>query len=96
LLAGEKRVATGADFHVDIALVGRPRGKAAAACAEHANFVVCRMNGCFHGFSKLILNHLILKDRYRIQQTGRTYLRENSTETVVCTLTGCPLRINGV
>jgi hypothetical protein len=26
------------------------------------------MNGCFHGFSKLVLNHLILKDRYRIQQ----------------------------
>ena len=54
LLTREKRVATGADFHVDVALVGGPGGKCAAARAMHVDFVVCRMNGCFHGFSKAL------------------------------------------
>src|SRR5437763_1830120 len=54
LLAGKERVATRADFGVDVALVRGSRGECAAACALHAYFVVCRMNGCLHGFSKLI------------------------------------------
>jgi hypothetical protein len=54
LFTGEKRVATGADFHVDVALVGGAGSKGATARAMHVDFVVCRMNGCFHGFSKAL------------------------------------------
>ena len=52
LLAGKKWMAIGADFHVNVALVGRAGSERMAARAEHANLVVCRMNSCLHGFSK--------------------------------------------
>jgi len=52
LLAGKKRVAIRADFHVDIALMGRTSRKRMPARAQHAYFVICRVNGCLHGFSK--------------------------------------------
>src|SRR5438477_2671872 len=51
LLAGEKRVAIRADFHVDIAFVRGPGAECIAARAEHANFVVRGMNSCLHGIS---------------------------------------------
>ena len=48
LLAGEERVTGLADFHADVALVGRTGHKCIAACAVHTYFVVSRMSGCFH------------------------------------------------
>ena len=54
LLAGEERVATRADFYVDVALMRGTRGECAAARAMHAYFVVCRMDGCLHWVSKCI------------------------------------------
>jgi hypothetical protein len=48
LLAGEERVATGADFYVQIAFVGGPGYKIVAARANHADFAICGMDGCFH------------------------------------------------
>src|SRR5271165_4942799 len=49
LLAGEKRVAVRADFHVNIALMGGPGSKTVAAGAHDADFVVSGVNGCLHG-----------------------------------------------
>jgi len=69
LFAGEERVATGADFYVDVALVRGTCGEAAPAGAEHADFVVCRMNGCLHSVSNEFTEHLILKEWRGIQQT---------------------------
>src|SRR5215470_9424563 len=40
LLAREKRVAIGADFQVDVALVGGAGGKRVSACTVHAHFFV--------------------------------------------------------
>src|SRR5437016_11939045 len=37
-----------ADFYVDVALVSRASGKAVAACAHNAHFVISGMDGCFH------------------------------------------------
>jgi len=48
LLAREKGMAICADFHADVALVGRARGKDVAAGAMDANFVIIRMDRCFH------------------------------------------------
>ena len=48
-LASEKRVAIGADFYVDVALMGRTGRKRVAARAMHAHFVVCGMDSCLHG-----------------------------------------------
>ena len=50
LLAGKKGMATGADFYVDVAAMGGAGGKAIAARAHDADFVVSGMDGCFHGF----------------------------------------------
>jgi hypothetical protein len=44
LLAGEEWVTSGADFHVDIAFVGRAGGKYIAARARNPNFVIVWMN----------------------------------------------------
>src|SRR5208283_3574674 len=56
LLAGEERMATGADFYVDVALVGRAGGKAVAACAHDADFVVSGMYGCLHSLLTSVPN----------------------------------------
>jgi hypothetical protein len=48
LLAGEKGMASGTNFHVQIALFGRPRLKIFAARARHRDFVIFRMNSRFH------------------------------------------------
>jgi hypothetical protein len=44
LLAGKKRVAVGADFHVNIALMGGAGLKAVTAGAHHADCFVIGMN----------------------------------------------------
>jgi hypothetical protein len=51
LLAGEKRMAIRANFHRDVALMGRAGHKCITARAVHAHFVVCGMNSCFHRIS---------------------------------------------
>ncbi len=48
LLSGKKGMASGADFHGDIALMSGAGDKRIAAGAMHANFSVIRMDGCFH------------------------------------------------
>jgi hypothetical protein len=50
LFAGKERMAIGADFYVDVAAMGRSRGKTVTACAQHTDVVVSGMYGCFHGF----------------------------------------------
>jgi hypothetical protein len=72
LFAGKERMASGANFYVDVALMGRAGAEAVAARAHNANFVVSGMYGCFHdlltsvpSFSR---NYSILKDGRRIQQ----------------------------
>jgi hypothetical protein len=47
LLAGKEGVASGADFDVDVALVGGAGLEARAAGAHNAHFVVVRVNSCF-------------------------------------------------
>jgi hypothetical protein len=49
LLASKKRMAIRTDFYVDVSLVSRAGGKAVAARALHADFIVSGMNGCLHG-----------------------------------------------
>ena len=49
LLAGEERMAVRTDFYVDVAAMGGAGGKAIAAGAHYANFVVSGMNGRLHG-----------------------------------------------
>src|SRR5580692_7455791 len=48
LLARKEGVAIGADFYVDVSLMGRTGAKAMAARAHDADFVVSGMYGCFH------------------------------------------------
>src|SRR5271165_2433268 len=48
LLAGKERMAGGADFYGDIALVGRAGYKCVAAGAMHAHFGVIGMDSIFH------------------------------------------------
>src|SRR4030081_3381515 len=45
LLASKEGVAGGADFHADVALVGRAGNKRVPAGAMYTNFVVAGMNG---------------------------------------------------
>src|SRR6476660_7002987 len=54
LLASEERVTGRADLDVDVALMGGPGRKAAAAAAHNADFIVSGMNSCLHGVSKLV------------------------------------------
>ncbi len=62
LLAGKEWMAIGANFYVDVALVGRTSGKAVAARAHDSDFVVSGMNGCFHDLLTSVPHHSILKD----------------------------------
>ncbi len=48
LLAREERVASRADFNVDVALVARPRQERVTARAVYAYFIVSRVDCCFH------------------------------------------------
>src|SRR3984893_7825532 len=54
LFAGKERVASRADFHVDIALVGGAGRKTATAGTHNAHFVISGMNRCLHGSPDLI------------------------------------------
>ena len=51
LLARKERVANRADFHVDVALMGRTRLKVVSAGANHSHRGIIRMN--------LFLGHLV-------------------------------------
>jgi hypothetical protein len=72
LLASKEGMAIGANFYVDVALVGRTSGKAVTARAHDADFVVSGMNGCFHELLTSVPNfsgnYSILKEGRRIQQ----------------------------
>jgi hypothetical protein len=48
LLAGEERMAIGADFQADFAFVGRPCGELVAARAVYVRLVICGMNSWLH------------------------------------------------
>src|SRR5262249_10814362 len=48
LLAGEERMAAGANFNMNIALVRGARSKAVSASAHYAHFVISGMDSCFH------------------------------------------------
>src|SRR5579864_666403 len=48
LLAGEERMAVRADFYADIALMGRPGHEGIPAGAMHTDFVIRRVDSCFH------------------------------------------------
>ena len=76
LLAGEEWMAARADFNADVALMGGAGHKRIAARAVHTDFVIGRMNCCFHNSFTPGLNldsdHLILPDLQRIQQSRST------------------------
>jgi hypothetical protein len=63
LLAGEKRMATRADFHVDIAFMRGTGGKNVAACALHAQFVICWVNSWLHDLVDPSPESLILQEK---------------------------------
>ena len=50
LLAGKEWMASGADFHVEVALMRRPGREAVAACAHHADLFVSWMDGSLHDY----------------------------------------------
>src|SRR5260370_768596 len=66
LFAGKERMAVGADFQADLALVGGTGGKYVAARAVHANFMVCGMDSCLHGLLNLSLQKLYFSGFGRI------------------------------
>lgn len=49
LFSGKERMATGANFNVDVALMGRTGYEVITTGALNAHFVVSGMNGCLHG-----------------------------------------------
>ena len=53
LLAGEERMAAGANFNMNIALVRGARSKAVSASAHYAHFVISGMDSCFHFYDDL-------------------------------------------
>src|SRR6267378_1846928 len=48
LLAGKERMASGADFHTDVALMGGAGDKRVTTGAMNSDLVVAGMDGCFH------------------------------------------------
>jgi hypothetical protein len=48
LPSGEKRVAVGAYFHSDVAFVSRTGAERISTRADHIDFVVLRVDPCFH------------------------------------------------
>ena len=57
LFAGKEGMAIGADFDVNIALMGGAGGETMSTRALHPYFVVCGMNSCLHGSPNLAANH---------------------------------------
>ena len=56
LFAGKEGMAIGADFYVNIALMGGAGGKTMSTRALHPDFMVCGMNSCLHGSPNLDAN----------------------------------------
>jgi len=54
LLSGEERVAAGADFHADIALMRGPRLERVTARADHINFFISGVDSGFHVAGKFL------------------------------------------
>src|SRR5260370_25583860 len=48
LFAGEKRMASRTDFHVEIAFSGGPRFERLATCASNSNLVIIGVNSWLH------------------------------------------------
>jgi|SRR6266581_6815389 len=65
LLAGKKGMAIGADFNVDVALMGGASGKSIAAGAVHPNLVVRRMYGCLHESNSLLFYRRLVEGSKR-------------------------------
>ena len=57
LLTGEERVASGANFDVQVAFFGRASLECLAASAGNVNFYVFRMNSWFHFVITLYWRH---------------------------------------
>lgn len=58
LFAGEERVAVGADFHVDVALMGGASCERVTARAQDAYFVVSGVNSSLHNsFRTSVVKH---------------------------------------
>jgi len=57
LFAGKEGMAIGADFYVNIALMGGAGDETMSTRALHPDFVVCGMNSCLHGSPNLAANH---------------------------------------
>ncbi len=76
LLAGEEGMATGANFYVDVALVSRAGGKAVAACAHDADFVVSGMNGCLHGLLTSVPNGELFDSKGRPRDSANGTARD--------------------
>src|ERR1700692_3264007 len=71
LFAGEKRVATGADFYADVALMRRAGAELMSAGAGHIHFFVGRGDTRFHGEAlKLSLGNFILPQQSRAALGG--------------------------
>jgi hypothetical protein len=64
-------VATGADFNMQIALVGGTRHKIVAARANYTDFVICGMDSSLHDDVDLDSNRLILQEPAGIQQSSK-------------------------
>jgi hypothetical protein len=63
LLAGEKRMASRTNFHVQIALFGRTRLKIFAASTSYCDLVIFRMNSRFHFRDYLLLTFSLLSQQ---------------------------------
>ena len=59
LFTGKKRVAGGANFYVQVALLGGTRLKYLAARAANGYLVILGMNSCFHCLVTLTYRQLI-------------------------------------
>ena len=57
LFASKERMAIGADFYVNIALMGGAGSETMSTRALNPYFVVCGMNSCLHGSPNLAAKH---------------------------------------
>jgi hypothetical protein len=72
LFAGEERVAIGANFHGDVALVRGTRGEIVAAGAMHLYRLICWMNTSLHDLKTfLYLGNIILQEHGEFRQIWR-------------------------
>src|SRR5208283_5400460 len=71
LLAGEERMAAGADFHADIALMRGARLELVAAGANHIHFFVSRVDSRFHGVARTFLGKFNITTRAQRRKKER-------------------------